>query len=657
MILTTTAQNPMAWFPYQPRPHQERVVHFSEEVFSEGTVGLLSADCGIGKTIATLSGYLSARSIDPTSRLLVLTRTHSQSKVFEEELTLLRVHTQDRLLTATSMVSRKHVCPMKSLMKNLSSLGFMRGCAALVRMGECTRYWNCYKRNEDRRTVPRQTFLENIDKLLNDQVVSRSVAEESGDELGQCPYEVLRWCAKKSKILFGPYDYIFRSRVRMALLTSLGVDLHEIDVLVDEAHNLSSHVLEAEAAELRGSDMIWLRDHKRDIVKETGVQWLEETVDFLWETTMVNLDTLRGERRLDKWDAYPRFAAHGDLDRLIDYSTPIEGVDDSVPMDTPVDRLVSFLYAGKRATESDDWLVTIELSPGWEEHLGKDLSRVILKIRPLNAAGLVAQVLRASRSALLMSGTLRPLSHYKCILGLGSAKGEELSSPYPRGTRLILVDKEVSTSYRIRNPDLWREIGARIEIVLNAVPANKSAMIAFPSYAIMQDVLSFGINSGFREPLVEDRTIRIDDVKTALATKPHAIFCVYGGKVSEGVDLVDAGSSMVDIIIGVGLPFSPPTSHQKALQDFYDRRYGSGSGYYYAAVVPSIRKVAQMAGRLRRSPDDRGIIVLLDKRFLKHIDVFGEDTAADLWPYRSVGELKEAIEMFVKGGVTNEELP
>ena len=100
----------------------------------------------------------------------------------------------------------------------------------------------------------------------------------------------------------------------------------------------------------------------------------------------------------------------------------------------------------------------------------------------------------------------------------------------------------------------------------------------------------------------------------------------------------------------VGIPFSPPTSHLKALQEFYDRRYGSGSGYYYAVVVPSIRKVAQMAGRLRRSPSDRGIIVLLDKRFLRHIDVFGEDTAGDLWPYRGVGELHDAIEMFVKGG-------
>ncbi|MHA2379617.1 MAG: ATP-dependent DNA helicase [Candidatus Thorarchaeota archaeon] len=640
----------MAWFPYEPRPHQERAVHFADDVFSGNTVGLLSADCGIGKTIATLSGYLSARSGDPLSRLLVLTRTHSQSKVFEEELAELRMHRSGDSLTATSMVSRIHMCPMKGMMKNLSSLGFMRGCASLVKSGECIRYWNCYKRNGEGKTVPRPDFRDTTDELVKNDVVSRAVAQDTGDSDHFCPYEILRWCAKGSRVLIGPYDYLFRERVRHALLTSLGIGLERLDILVDEAHNLSSHVLESEAAELRGDDLKWLRDHKRDIVRETGVEWLDETVDFLWETTMVNLDTFHGERRLDKWDAYPRFAAQSDLDQLVEYSSPIEGMEESVPVDTPIDRLVSFLYAGQRATKSDDWMVTMENAIKREDRSRKDISNIMLKIRPLNAAGLIAPILRTARAALLMSGTLRPLSHYKRIFGIVSAKEEELTSPYPSGTRLILVDKEVSTSYKERGPDMWRSLEERIELALSTIPADKSAMIAFPSYSIMKEILSYGIETGFREMLVEDRQIKIDEVKEALTTSPHALFCVYGGKVSEGVDLVESGSSMVDCIIGVGIPFSPPTSHQKALQEFYDRRYGLGSGYHYAVVVPSIRKVAQLAGRLRRSPKDRGVVLLLDRRFLRHIDAFGVGTTSDLWPYRGVQELREALRMFMTEG-------
>ena len=120
----------LSWFPYTPRPHQEKAVHFAADVFSSKNVGLLSADCGVGKTIAVLSGYLAARAEDETARLIVLTRTHSQSRVFETELEVLRGSMPS--LTATTMLSRIHVCPMRGKMDSVSSTGFMRACASLI---------------------------------------------------------------------------------------------------------------------------------------------------------------------------------------------------------------------------------------------------------------------------------------------------------------------------------------------------------------------------------------------------------------------------------------------------------------------------------------------------------------------------------------------
>ncbi|RLI52431.1 MAG: hypothetical protein DRO87_13240, partial [Candidatus Thorarchaeota archaeon] len=142
--MNAAATDPMAWFPYKPRPHQDRAVKFASEIYSNKDVGLLSADCGVGKTIAVLAGYLSARASDPGFRLIVTTRTHSQSKVYEAELTELRnIQTSATTgpLTATSMVSRVHVCPMKGRMEQFSSVGFMRQCAKMVKEGQCTYYW------------------------------------------------------------------------------------------------------------------------------------------------------------------------------------------------------------------------------------------------------------------------------------------------------------------------------------------------------------------------------------------------------------------------------------------------------------------------------------------------------------------------------------
>jgi len=110
--------------------------------------------------------------------------------------------------------------------------------------------------------------------------------------------------------------------------------------------------------------------------------------------------------------------------------------------------------------------------------------------------------------------------------------------------------------------------------------------------------------------------------------------------------LVKDSSSMIDLIIGVGIPFSPPTSYQRALQDWYNAKFGMDSGYYYAAVIPSIRQVAQLVGRLRRSPQDSGVVVLLDNRFLQHLHIFGDDIVSDVWPYEDVSEIQQAITQF-----------
>jgi len=647
-VITATI-DPLAYFPYTPRQHQERAVNLAVEAFSSNTVGLLSADCGIGKTIAVLSGYFASRVRDPTSRLFALTRTHSQSKVFESELEVLRG--LDSSLAATTMVSRIHVCPIRHEMENLSSTGFMRACAGMIRTGQCTHYWNLYQKGSsegDRRTTVRDEAHHVIDDLLDSGVVTRERAEERAKQEGYCPYEIMRLCAKKSRVIIGPYSYLFQTRVREALLGSMGIPLQEADLIVDEAHNLSSHVLDAETSKLSNEDLRWLRENSQLVVRETGITWIKEAIDFLWETMMIHLDSMnnKGERMLDKWDVCPRFIKEGDLDLLHDAGRPgMNDPENSSLAETPLDRLIEFLYTAQKASRSDGWHVTLQVKKNWQQEEGPS-STSYLMIQPLNSAGLTAPILRGARSAVLMSGTLRPLDHYARLLGVPTALSDDLSSPYPCGTRLVLVDKRLNTRYKLRTPELWREIAGRISAVLAAMPANKSALIAFPSYKMMTEIMSYSIDTGFRKSIMETRGAVLDDVAEALHTGPHAMFCVYGGKFSEGIDLVEDGSSMIDLIIGVGIPFAPPTSYQRALQAWYNSKFGMDSGYYFSAVVPSIRQVAQLVGRLRRSPEDSGVVVLLDNRFLKHLLVFGDDIVSDVWPYEDINELRQAITQF-----------
>lgn len=646
--MTSATIDPMAWFPYSPRPHQERAVGLAVDAFSSNTVGLLSADCGIGKTIAVLAGYLASRANEPDSRLFALTRTHSQSRVFEIELEVLR--TVDHALAATTMVSRVHVCPIRHELESLGHMGFMRACAGMIRTKQCHYYWNFYKQaDKNGRPVVTDDAQRVVDDLLTSGVVTRERTEERAEAEGFCPYEIMRWCARRSRVIIGPYSYMFQSRVRDALLSSVGVSLQDVDLIVDEAHNLPSHVLDAETSSLSNDDLRWLRENSQLVVRETGITWIREAIDFLWETMMLHLDTLHNktERSLDKWDVAPRFIKEGDLELLHEAGRPAFGDPENASLaETPLDRLIEFLYTAQKAARSDGWHVTIHVNRGWNEESSKSTST--LMIQPLNSAGLTAPILRGARSAVLMSGTLRPLDYYARLLGVSSAISDDLTSPYPRGTRLVLIDKKLNTRYKERTPDLWRAVADRISTALTVMPANKSALIAFPSYKMMSEVLSYKIDTGFRETLVETKGALLETVAAAISEAPHAMFCVYGGKFSEGIDLVSSGSSMIDLIIGVGIPFSPPNSYQNALQDWYDSKFGQGTGYYYASVVPSIRQVAQLVGRLRRSPTDSGVVVLLDNRFLKHLLVFGDEIVSDVWPFNDTDELRQGITEFNK---------
>jgi DNA excision repair protein ERCC-2 len=654
--LSAAVTDPLSWFPYTPRPHQEKAVQFAADVFSSRTVGLLAADCGVGKTIAVLSGYFAARADDEDSRLIVLTRTHSQSRVFETELEVLRGIMPS--LTATTMLSRVHVCPMREKMDSESTTGFMRACAAMIKTNRCAYYHNFYKRSQSNgRHVIRDTVREVVEELLETGVVYRERVEDLAyaDEL--CPYEILRWCARNSRVIIGPYNYIFRTRVRDAMLGSLGVTLYDVDLLVDEAHNLSAHVLDADTAKLTGEDLKWLRERRDEIVRETRIDWIREAIDFLYETVMENLDSLgkMSEKTIPKWNVAPRFIKVEDLNLLQEINRPEIGDPESAATsETPLDRLIEFLFIAQLAATSDGWHVTLNIRKSWDQ--GFTLSDSSLMIRPLNSAGLTAPVLRGARSALLMSGTIRPLEHYARILGVSTASKEDVASPYPRGTRLVMIDKNLSTKYKNRSPDLWRAVADRINSALTTIPANKSALIAFPSYKMLHEVLSYGIDTGFRGTLVESKGDRIETVAETIEAGPHAIFCVYGGKFAEGIDLVKGGSSLIDLIIGVGIPFSPPTSYQRALQEWYNNKFGEGFGYYYSAVVPSIRQVAQLLGRLRRSPEDWGVVVLIDNRFIRYINVLGEDVVSDTWPFEGVEELHSAVQQYIDmmEGSTNE---
>jgi len=85
-----------------------------------------------------------------------------------------------------------------------------------------------------------------------------------------------------------------------------------------------------------------------------------------------------------------------------------------------------------------------------------------------------------------------------------------------------------------------------------------------------------------------------------------------GGIFSGGIDFTN--DKLIDAsVVCTGLPQS--SSEREILKNYFDEV--SGNGFDYAFRYPGMNKVLQAAGRVIRTTEDRGVILLLDERFLQ----------------------------------------
>ena len=118
-------------------------------------------------------------------------------------------------------------------------------------------------------------------------------------------------------------------------------------------------------------------------------------------------------------------------------------------------------------------------------------------------------------------------------------------------------------------------------------------------------------------------------------------FCVMGGIFSEGIDL-KADRLIGAAVVGTGLPIL--CTEQEILKGFFDEK--EKKGFDYAYQYPGMNKVMQAAGRVIRTMEDKGVILLLDDRFLR--EEYQALFPREWWPYQVVNRngVGRAIEGF-----------
>jgi Rad3-related DNA helicase len=221
----------------------------------------------------------------------------------------------------------------------------------------------------------------------------------------------------------------------------------------------------------------------------------------------------------------------------------------------------------------------------------------------------------AARSTVLFSATLTPWRFYADTLGLpDDTAWLDVAAPFKAEQLSVHIARDVSTRWRHRGRSL-APIAQRIAAQFEATPGNYIAF--FSSFDYLEKAVG---EFSARHPSIPiwQQGRRMDEAEREAFLARFAAdgrgvgFAVLGGSFAEGIDL--AGTRLIGAFVAtLGLPPLNPVN--EALRRRLDVEFGAG--YDYAYLFPGIRKVVQAAGRVIRTPSDRGVLHLIDDRFAR----------------------------------------
>ncbi|MFQ6051216.1 MAG: ATP-dependent DNA helicase [Candidatus Hydrothermarchaeota archaeon] len=586
----------MDLFPYEPRRYQVEIMELISSTLKNGGNLILESGTGTGKTICALAPCLEY-AIENEKVIVYVTRTNSQQKQVIDELKAI-IEKKNAEITSIAFQGRKHMC---LLFKDITL-----GSEELSRL--------CKKRKKDHTCE----FYENMQDTIKDDLSKKLrcfTAEElveTCQNLKICPYEMNKILAPNARVVVGPYHYMFDPSIRKLLLKWTEKRISDIILIVDEAHNLPDFARNLLSRRLS----IW--GIRRALNESKGLEeplYGEITHDEFFNHLGDVMHEFEEDEILLK-NEYENIFCETlgiSLEELLEISEILvsEGEYIKDAKEERGDPPISYIYS--IGSFIQDWLLVNR--EDFIKMYRKD-EYPVLEINCLDASLSTKDVFEKVFSSISMSGTLTPLIAYRDLVGLNEdSVMKSFPSPFPPENRKIIYSLNVTTRFKDlrKNPNLYRLLAKNIRDACNSVPGN--IIVFFPSFELMNRLMSYKIFDEIEKRIyIEEQGLSqielvklIEDFKE---NKNSVLLAVMGGRISEGLDF--PGEELICTII-VGIPYPRPTISQQALERYLNRKF-NGRGFLYAYTTPAIQRLLQSAGRLIRSDEDRGIVVILDKR-------------------------------------------
>jgi DNA excision repair protein ERCC-2 len=563
-------------FPYlSTRPGQVELMTTIENGMQAKQRMLIQAPTGLGKTIGVLYPVLK-EALTRGQKVIYVTPKNSQHAIAEDAIARLQ-ETGARVKSMT-LSAKSKMCFKQEVLCNPDYCEFAK----------------------DHYTKVAKNSLP--EKLAKKKLLNAKTFKKLARQYEVCPAELQFEAISNVEAVICDYNYVFSPRADGKLTTNVFAKKSKPNLIIDEAHNLPARAM----------------DYYSPALAASALETLRQTCEILDAKFKLKTQSMIDECvRIIKTCSLTHAPCKIDppLEPFMTQDEKIQAL------------LTSYLEADVEIAAGDP---IMELSHYWSEFtaalefiaLGKPEFFVIHTPKPLmiriiccDAAEMLTPVYADFAHTIGFSATLKPFDYYRRLSGLEeSILTAEFICSFPRENRKLLIIPQISTKYSDRARSY-----PRIAETIHKISALKSGnyFIFLPSFEFLERLLEIFISPAGFSLLRQRRGMPYNEVNYMLEklkdeTCAHFLFAVQGGIFSEGVDY--PGDMAIGVFI-VGPPLPNYDLERESMKRYYEEKFSQGFDYAY--TYPAMAKAIQAAGRLIRSETDKGIIILMDNRFLQ----------------------------------------
>ena len=558
-------------FPFKKyRLGQRELAKYCYAVAKKGSRLFVEAPTGIGKTISTIFPFVKAIKDDEKSKIFYLTAKTSGKEAAHHAIKVLKengLSLSDIVITA-----KDKICFCKGQACNPDECPFTKG------------YYDKIQ------TVLRYALLtyDDFDLSLINQIAYENQI---------CPFEFELDLSLFMDVIICDYNYLFDPISYMKRY--FDEDSSHYLALIDEAHNLVDRSRDMYSASLSYQSF---KDARKS-VKHSKLHKLKLALSKMNKMFKEYLDEEDGNHIVTYFSDYT-------YKTISSFITTMQDVNKNENKEMSKE-LLSFYLEVNRFSKMLEFV-----NKNYLCYFNKEKDNVILNLNCLDASMYLKSIINRLKGSVYFSATLSPLDYYVHTLGgLESDAQLILPSPFPKDHLKIIIAPNVSIRYKNRDTSYQKVADYIASFIKNKVG---NYLIFLPSYEYLHNLMPYiAIND---IDIYEQNHEMSDEEKEAFLlnfkpnpTKTSVGFVIVGGAFSEGIDLVN-DRLIGAVIVGIGMPKINFVSDQ--IDKYYDEQ--GLSGYNYAYLNPGMNKIMQALGRVIRSEEDKGAVLLIDERYLNN---------------------------------------